>query len=129
MRLPALLYILYDRYRYIKVQYNVTKDDLLSVFLSLLIIVTYMKRPGHTRIYYNFVLSTWVICRQSIKILVGLETFLFTELNTIKCVLLIFKDSSLLLNQSNKKNELLIHNSFQLVKMFAIDKNSCIICK
>ena len=28
--------------------------------------------------------STWVIFRQSIKILVGLETFLFTELNTIK---------------------------------------------
>ena len=41
---------------------------------------------------------------QSIKILVGLETFLFTDMNTIKCVLLIFKDSSLLLNQINKKN-------------------------
>ena len=31
-------------------------------------------------------LSTWVICRQLIEILGGLETLLYTDLNTIKCV-------------------------------------------
>ena len=47
----------------------------------------------------NFVLSTWAICWISINMLVEIEIFLFTDLNIMKGVLLMSKDSWLLFNQ------------------------------